>query len=153
MAKMGRPTKYSNELADRICELISTSNKGLHSICKENEGFPKFSTIFKWLGEADKQYFIDNYARAREAQADFLKDEMFEIADDVSRDTIITVKGEIVTELPNTEWISRSKLRVDTRKWVASKLAPKKYGDKQSIDLDLSDETIEITRKIVGGKV
>lgn len=115
-------TKYSEELADKICNEIATSSKGLHAICKVIEIHP--STVFDWI--ANKKDFADKYARAREAQADFLADELISIADDSSKDTIVTEKGEI----PNNEWINRSRLRVDTRKWIASKLKPKKYGDK-----------------------
>lgn len=71
--------------------------------------------------------FSKQYARAREAQADTLADEILEIADDTSRDTIATEKNG---EQPNSEWITRSRLRVDARKWLASKMAPKKYGDR-----------------------
>lgn len=74
--------------------------------------------------------FAKQYAHAREAQADFILDEAFDILDDTSRDTIQTEKGEV----PNNEWISRSKARADFRKWMASRLAPKKYGDKQAIE-------------------
>jgi hypothetical protein len=65
-------------------------------------------------------------------------DEILEIADDTSQDTTITDFGP----KPDTEWISRSKLRVDARKWAMSKLAPKKYGDAKSIDLTSKGERI-----------
>lgn len=121
MAK-GRPTKYSLELADRICEHIATSNKGIHKIA-DIEGINP-SSIFQWL--LDYPDFSNKYARARELQAELLADEIIDIADDSTNDTILTDNGE----MPNNEWIARSKLRVDARKWKASKLAPKKYGDK-----------------------
>lgn len=121
---MGRPSDFSQETADAICEAIASSNKGLETICSA-EGMPGVSTVFRWL--AAHESFRDNYARAREAQADFLADEMIAIADDGSRDY---TKDEDGHEVVDHDHIQRSKLRVDARKWIASKLKPKKYGDK-----------------------
>lgn len=129
--KGGRPSKYTPELAERICLAISNSTKGLHSICKENSGFPCSDTIFTWL--KDHKEFSEQYARAREIQADLLATEILEIADDSSNDTLVTDKGR---EYENKEWTNRSRLRVDSRKWLASKLAPKKYGDKLDVTSD-----------------
>jgi hypothetical protein len=77
--------------------------------------------------------FGQQYARAREAQAEYLVDEIVEIADDGTNDymAIRDSEGEIAGWRENGEYIQRSRLRVDARKWAASKLAPKKYGDKQ----------------------
>jgi hypothetical protein len=85
---------------------------------------PDKSTVMRWL--AQNEAFRDQYARARESQADHLAEEILQIADDGSNDTYQTENGEAV----NHDVIARSRLRVDTRKWLASKLAPKKYGDK-----------------------
>lgn len=92
---------------------------------------PSQSMVFRWL--ADDRYitFRESYVRAREAQADALFDEMLNIADDGSNDWMEKRRedGSLETAV-NHEHISRSKLRVDTRKWMAAKLAPKKYGEK-----------------------
>jgi transposase-like protein len=132
---VGRPTKYSEELADRICEAIANSNRGLVTICKQ-EGMPTRSTVHKWISE-NKQ-FSDKYAKAREDQADYLAEEMLEIADNSTNDTTLNRMGE---EIENREWVNRSRLRVDTRKFIASKLKPKKYGDK--LDLTTDGEKIQ----------
>ena len=79
-----------------------------------------------WL-DGSRPEFSEQYARAREAQADKLAEEALQIADDGRSDTYLDAEGN---EKTNTEAIQRSKLRVDTRKWLASKMAPKKYGDK-----------------------
>jgi transposase len=129
----GRPSKFTQELGDAICDGIATSSKSLSKICEKLNVNP--STVYRWLKEDEG--FRDNYARAREDQADLLADEIIEIADDSSQDTIVTAKG---AEYENTEWTSRSKLRVDARKWVASKLKPKKYGDK--LDLTSNNEKL-----------
>ena len=128
---MGRPSKYSEELTDRICQMISTSNKGLYKLCQENDDLPNADTIYLWLTKYPE--FSDKYARAREIQAELLADEIIEIADETSHDTLTTDEGK---EYENKEWVNRSKLRVDARKWKASKLAPKKYGDKLDVTTD-----------------
>jgi hypothetical protein len=121
----GRPSDYTPEIADAICQRI-IEGESLRSISK-TEGMPSASTVCRWLGtHAD---FREQYARAREAQADTLFDEILDIADDSSGDDKWGGEnGE--TRMANSEWISRSKLRVDARKWMAGKLQPKKYGEK-----------------------
>lgn len=123
---MARPGKYTPELADKVLERIATSSDGLHLICKEL-GIST-TLVFRWV--ADNEDFRDNYARAREAQADFLADEILSIADDGRQDTKTIMKAGELVKVEDTEWTNRSKLRVEARKWVASKLKPKKYGDK-----------------------
>lgn len=126
----GRPTIFTTELAEKICELTAESDKSLKTICIEL-GI-SISNVRKWLKDADKKEFADEYARAKEEQADFLAEQILEIADDSSEDEQINPKtGEITI---NQEFVQRSKLRIDARKWVAAKLKPKKYGEKTSID-------------------
>lgn len=138
----GRPTKYSDDVVDKICQLISESSKGLHHICNKHKDLPSFSTIMRWLGEEDKKSFQDKYVRARELQADFLADEIIEIADKQRLTTVTnntTAFGGQVS-ITKSDNYNRSKLQMDARKWKASKLAPKKYGDK--LDVVSNGETI-----------
>ena len=134
------------ELFDKICEEIAHSSKGLVHLCKaHNVRTPEFYELIKNEGEA-----LNKYTRAREAQADYLVDEMIEIADDSRKDTkvIFTSSGE---EIPaeDKEWTGRVRMMLDTRKFIASKLKPKKYGDK----LDLTTDGEKIQQTIVwGGK-
>lgn len=137
--KIGRPTAYNKEIAEKICNLIASSNKGIVSICKENEDLPERSTIYNWLNLHKE--FMDMYTRAKEDQADYLAEEMIEIADESSNDTMIINKGDSTYEVENKEWVNRSKLRVETRKWIAAKLKPRKYGDK--IDLTSGGDVLQ----------
>lgn len=118
---------YNTEMATRICEGIA-SGRSLRTIC-EDEAMPDKATVFRWL--AAHEDFRDQYARAREAQADAMLEEILDIADDGKNDSYTDEEGNVRT---NQDVIARSRLRVDTRKWAMSKMAPKKYGDK----LDLS---------------
>lgn len=142
---MGRRTEFSQEVADMICDRLA-NGESLRAICRD-EDTPVQSTVFKWLDQQPQ--FAKQYARAREAQADTLADEILEIADDTSRDTIATEKNG---EQPNSEWITRSRLRVDARKWLASKMAPKKYGEKLDLDATVKGKIETVTRRIVDPK-
>ena len=99
---------------------------------------PSTSVVYRWLSDDEHKEFRDNYAQAREQQADLLADEIIEIADDSSGD-VIEVNGKVVMD---HEFAARSRLRVDARKWKASKLAPKKYGDKIELGGEIKIETI-----------
>lgn len=119
----GQPTTYSEETANLICAALM-EGYSLRKICSA-EDMPACSTVFKWLAEHEE--FSEQYARAREVQADTMADEIVDIADDGSNDTYEDDDGHVKT---NYDVIARSRLRVDARKWIASKLKPKKYGEK-----------------------
>lgn len=129
---MARPTKYTEELADKICEQIATTSNGLVVIC-EDRSMPSVRSVYNWLKNPEHKEFLHKYTRAREDQADLLADEIIQIADDGTNDYMTIVKGDVEYNIENKEVTSRSKLRVDARKWKASKLAPKKYGDKLDV--------------------
>jgi len=93
------------------------------------------STFFIWIDEDIEK--SKQYARVTELRAEALLDEMFDIVDETSNDTVVTDKGES----PNGEWMQRSRLRYDARKWLVSKLNPKKYGDK--LDMTSGGEKIQ----------
>ena len=117
MSNVGRPSLYSNELVDRICEWIS-EGKSLRSFCRI-EGNPGFQTVLDWLNDDDKLYFRSKYARAREIQAEVMADELLEIADDTKPDQLK---------------LAHDKMKIETRQWIAAKLLPKKYGNIQHIE-------------------
>lgn len=119
---MGRPSDYTPAIAAVICERL-VEGESLRKICKADE-MPAISTVFKWLH--DYPTFSAQYAHAREVQADTFADEITDIADDGSRDYTQTENGPMVDH----DHIARARLRVDARKWIASKLKPKKYGEK-----------------------
>ena len=118
---MGRPSIYSQELAATICDRL-IYGEGLRAICRD-DAMPSISTVIDWIKNKDD--FSAQYAKARELQAELLLDEILEIADDSSQDTIDTANGKIA----NTEFIARSRLRVDTRKWAMGKMS-RKFNDK-----------------------
>jgi hypothetical protein len=121
-------SKYTQEIADKITSLVATTSKSMRTICKEVK--VPYGTHLQWL--RDKEDYSSQYARAKEDQSDLLIEEMIEIADDSSGDSKVTENGEVI----NSEYVQRSKIRIDTRKWIASKLKPKKYGDKVDVTTD-----------------
>lgn len=132
----GRPSDFTDEIAIAICEELA-AGKSLREICKA-EGMPDRSTVFRWLAKYDS--FRDQYARAREVQAELYADEIVDISDDGTNDWMQRQNGDNPPILvPNHEHISRSKLRVDSRKWLLSKLLPKKYGDKVTQEVTGAD--------------
>lgn len=135
----GRPSSYTKETADQICERIA-NGESLRSIC-DDEDMPAKSTVFKWLN--DEQEFSDQYRRAREAQADTLFDDILTIADDGRNDWMekVNADGENIGWQVNGEAMRRSQLRIDARKWMAGKLKPKKYGEKLDLNVSGSLET------------
>lgn len=96
---------------------------------------PSKSAVMMWVQRHPS--FADQYARAREMLMEFWSEEIVEIADDGSNDFMDQKNkdGEVVGEVVNHEHITRSRLRVDTRKWLMSKLAPKKYGDRMATEI------------------
>jgi hypothetical protein len=131
--KMGRPTKYSEALAKRICKLVATKPHGLIKLCAENDWMPVHTTINEWRWEYDD--FSTQYTKAKIKQAELLAEDCIDIADDTSRDSLVRIdKNGEEHEVCNTEWVNRSRLRVDTRKWLAAKLVPRIYGEAKRVE-------------------
>jgi len=132
-----RPTIYTKKLGLTICERLA-NGESMRSICKYTEGMPALSTVFRWLVSTDAVYkeFQEQYARARDIQAEVMFDEILEISDDGSNDFMLVTKGDVSYEMENKEVTNRSKLRVDARKWYLSKVLPKKFGDKVDVTSD-----------------
>lgn len=147
---VGRPSIFSKEICEEIFDRMANHGQSLRIICKDDH-MPERTTITRWLwsGNPEHEEFCVQYARAREALMDFYGDEIIEISDDSSRDTIIK-KGRYGDEYEaeNTEWINRSRLRVDSRKWLMSKIAGKKYGDKQQIEHSANENMTAILQVV-----
>lgn len=142
--KLGRPPIYTKELGTRICTRIA-QGEPLSAICAE-EGMPHQQTVYGWA--LDDQAFFMEYARARDMQADFHADEITTIADDARNDWMKRNDPDNPGYVENGESLRRSQLRIEARKWIAAKLKPRKYGDKQMIEVvhrysEMSDEELE----------
>lgn len=148
MAALGRPTDYSDSLAEDICEKL-VNGSSLRAVCR-SESMPSISTVMRWI--ADNQRFREQYATSTEERVVGMFEDMFDISDDVPEEPAA---------------IAKAKLRVDTRKWALARMNPKKYGDKvtnevvgadggpiqQSHSLDTSSLTDDQLRALASIKV
>lgn len=145
MAGRGRPkgvlSKYTEEISNEIVERLS-NGEPLRKICRD-EHMPSWQTFYEWV--SNREDFARRIAHARDLGYDAIAEECFDIADDTSRDIEVTENGI----RPNTEFIQRSKLRIDTRLKLLAKWNPKKYGDK--VDVTTKGEKIEQVM-IIGGR-
>lgn len=114
--RLGRPSEFTQDEADRICEWIQSGNS-LNSYCKQHGR--KSSTIYAWMRESVS--FKDNYARAHADRADTLVEDMLDIADAAEKAVEITD-------------VMSAKLRIETRKWIAERMRPEKYGQKVQVE-------------------
>lgn len=139
--EVGRPSIYTKDIADKICQRIS-EGESVRTIVKDPE-MPSSSSIFRWLLDEDKKEFWEQYEKARNIQAELMFEELLDIADDGSNDWVQREgKDEEEWWVQNGEAMSRSRLRVDTRKWYLSKVLPKKFGEK--IDMTTDGKPISI---------
>lgn len=134
--KIGRPSSYSRELAEEICNRM-IEGKSILSISKE-EDMPLERTIYFWLAgrgisAEDHEIFVQMYTRAREGQADHFAAQTIDIVDE-EKDA------------------AKARNRMIARQWYAEKLNPRKYGAKVQMDgnvnvtNDLS--TMELARRL-----
>ena len=130
MSSPGRPSAYTQELADEVCERMA-GGESLNAICKDAH-MPHERTVRRWMLD-NVEGFSPKYTRARELQAEFWADDILRLSDE-SR------IGEKVKTGPNGEekttgdMVERTRLQVESRKWLLSKLFPKKYGDKIEVE-------------------
>lgn len=140
---------YTPDLGNRICQAI-LEGKTLRQIDLDPT-LPSKSTILAWATSPDPIYsdFADQYARAREARVFGYVEELIEIADDASGDfhEVEIVEGVVGTQL-NREAIDRAKLRIDTRKFLITKILPK-FGEKLTQALELTDKGKEQLQPVI----
>jgi hypothetical protein len=134
---MPRTSDYTQDIGDSICERLA-EGESLRGICKPDD-MPSMKSVLRWLAKFPE--FRIQYLEACEAREAHLFEEMREIADDGSNDWMDRKNGDgSTTRVVDHEHINRSKLRVDTIKWQLARMNPKKYGDRQMIEAELTAE-------------
>lgn len=126
MAPRGRPNSYNAIMAEAICDEIATGRSVLQ--ITQDQAYPSERTIYRWLEHSDE--FRQKYARAREFQAEHYASEIVALADTPVEARKIVIKADGSEEITIGDAVERTKVQIDARKWYASKLAPKKYGDR-----------------------
>jgi hypothetical protein len=128
MAKLnGRPTIYTEELADRICDLVATSTLCLDEISDLYPEIPSHDTIYKWRHR--HKSFSEKYLQAMHSRGNLYAEETVKIA----RQKLTYTDGE-GNERVDAGDVAWRKMNVNLRIWHASKLAPKTYGDKTVVE-------------------
>lgn len=111
------PIKFSKEIGEEICRRI-ISGLSLKKVCEQDD-MPHRDSVHRWLLDENKKDFYDSYTRAVNIRAERMFDEIEEISDNTSNESV-----------------NRDRLRVDTRKWKLAKMMPKKFGDKLDVTTD-----------------
>jgi len=147
--KMARRVYYTEDIANEILGRLA-EGETLTSICADKH-LPTTWAVMDWV-RTDKEGFQKRYEEARKHFFIRLADESLDIADDNSRDwkTIHRRGGDIT--VPDTEVVNRSKLRVEQRRWILSKVLPKEFGDYQQDDkaTELAAGVMEIIKLVAG---
>jgi hypothetical protein len=120
---VGRPSTFTDELFETICNRLE-NGEVLRAICADDQ-MPDRSTVLRWIANDDSKR--RRYDVARQACVEFWSDEIIQIATDGSKDTTIDEKGRARCD---HEWVARSRLRIDTIKFLMTKINPLKWGDK-----------------------
>jgi len=143
---MARPFEWTGEVKQKafseIIERISEGESVRYILSKNRENLPSNRLFLQWISEDAE--LGKQYAYATELRAEKMADEILSICDATEDDIVINDEGIPIT---NHNVINRDRLRVDTRKWLLSKLHPKKYGDSSKIEhsgeINLQTETHE----------
>jgi hypothetical protein len=132
----GRPTIYSEEMVELVCQEIATNATGLDHICAANPAMPGCSTIKTWIRKYPE--FRAKYLQAKEIQSHALMEKSLCVADRDEHDSSDSLLK-----------INRDKLKVDTYKYYAARLNARDYGDKKEIkhDVDIAEKA-ESIRKV-----
>lgn len=131
-APRGRPTLYNDEIALAICERLA-EGMTLNAVC-EDPSLPAASTVRGWALN-EEHPFSALYARARLIGYHTMADEVLDVADDGRNDWMRRIRPDGSVDMAfNAEHVQRSKLRIDTRKWLLAKALPKIYGDKTIVE-------------------
>lgn len=140
---VGRPTKYTQEIADRICAELA-EGKSLRSVCSADD-IPSAVTVFSWFRIYPE--FLKQYTRAKEESADAMADEVLHISNTPVMGETRTIKSDGSVEVKQDEMLGHRRLQIETRKWLMAKMKPKRYGDK----LDMTTNGKDLPTPILGG--
>ena len=140
-------TKKTPEVIERLLGGIA-DGKTLRALCRE-DGMPNWRTVYDWI-EADAD-LAARFERAREIGFDAIAEDVFDIADDGTNDWVERERKDGTPDIVlNSEHVQRSKLRIETRMKLLAKWHPKKYGDKQDVNIGNKEgETLKVETKPV----
>jgi hypothetical protein len=138
----GRPTKYSPEFGKLICERMAVNPVGWSTLENLYPDMPNFSTIKAWRHSIPE--FSTMYLGAKASQAALLVEEIDELLPSDVR-YYIDDKGNERIDAPSAGMLIA---KINNRKWMAARLAPKLYGDKQQVDISANETTKEVVKRV-----
>jgi hypothetical protein len=145
---MPRPKEFTQEIADEVCRRLAECGS-LRRVCAKDD-MPYDYTVRRWYVE--NEAFAVAYTRAKEAGIDALVDETLDISDDGSNDWMEKNKPDDPGFLLNGEHVQRSKIRIETRRWLAERMLPKKYGVRTATEISGADGgPVPVAMTIVSG--
>jgi hypothetical protein len=140
-------SQFDHRIARVICERLMMK-ESLTKICKDPR-MPQLRTVVRWLADPALPEFREMYYYAKRVAAELLIDEIVEISDDTSRDLkdVYDKDGDVVGQEVNNEAIQRSRVKIDTRKWIAAKMVPRLYGENVNVDLAATGDLAELLKR------
>lgn len=133
----GRPSGYNEEIAEEICDAVSDTPKMLEDLCDEHDHWPSAKTIYKWRRKYAE--FGQMYTRAKQDQIEALVSRAFVIARDRSNDFVADSEGKLHANTPRVQGM---RSEIDMIKWLASKLAPKIYGERKENNIGAEGQSL-----------
>lgn len=134
---LGRPSTYTDELAQEICDAIASTNEGLVALCEQNPHWPTRANIFIWMRKFPA--FFDMYTKAKEHQCEVQVDYMLALSQEPHK-YVDAETGCTRVDVPML------RVKMDAIKWQASKLAQKRFGDKvepQIVNNELLQDSLD----------
>lgn len=140
---------FDQAIADQICDRIA-EGEPLRQICRD-AAMPAWRTVYLW--QEQNADFAARIARARVSGFDAIAEECLEIADDTRHDTTTarTLGNSSSYEIANSEWISRSRVRIDTRLKLLAKWDPRRYGEKLELAGNEASPLTIVVKKLTDG--
>ena len=137
-----RRSKYSDATIESICERLRRG-EGIASIARD-PAMPCRDTMMNWL-DTNRFGFREHYLESKRIAAFLLAEQLMEVARDDSKDYFTDEHG---TKRPNHAHVQRSKLICDAIKWQVGKMLPKVYGDKTSLEHEVTGDLAELLRNV-----
>jgi len=139
--KTGRPTMYTPELADEICNAIAYSGEGIYTLCKKHDHWPDRLTLYRWADTIPE--FCSKYELARQKRMDNMVQHMQDMVEETKHEV-----AENGKEYPASAIVSLTNKKVDILKWALSKQRPKEYGDRLVVENNVQTHE-DLIREIV----
>lgn len=143
----GHQSSFDQKIADQICERMA-GGETLNRICRELPGISPTAVRWHWCRQ--RPAFATQYAQAKEAQLHYWAEEIPDISDDGTNDWMERHGEDNPGYAFNGEAVARSRLRVDSRKWLLSKLMPKVYGERIDVEHGADGDLSGLVREWIG---